>query len=208
MKRIVIYLLAFTLHACGGGGTTTPDEQFPGAPSAVTNVTVTAGDSQNVVSWGAVEGAVSYNLYWDVGGTSRTTAKAADCTGERFEGITDTSYTHTALSNGTSYSYNVTAVDGNGAEGECGGSSANSAPSQTVVPGCTDSSANNYNPNATEDDDSCEYANITGCTDSSANNYDPDAIVDDGSCTFDSGGGGSTPTCPFPTVPGQNGGCI
>ena len=49
------------------------------------------------------------------------------------------------------------------------------------LPGCTDSSACNYDQIATIDDDSCDYSCL-GCTDSSACNYDAQASVDDGSC--------------------------
>ena len=47
--------------------------------------------------------------------------------------------------------------------------------------GCTDSTANNYNPLANTDDGSC-VAVVNGCTDSTASNYDPLANTDDGSC--------------------------
>jgi hypothetical protein len=47
--------------------------------------------------------------------------------------------------------------------------------------GCTDESADNYDPAATDDDGSCEFS---GCTDSTACNYDENANVDDASCTF------------------------
>ena len=51
------------------------------------------------------------------------------------------------------------------------------------VPGCTDSTATNYDPTATTDDGSCTY-DILGCTDINATNYDATATVDDGSCTY------------------------
>ena len=52
------------------------------------------------------------------------------------------------------------------------------------IEGCTDETANNYEPNANTDDGSCTY-DIFGCTDTSANNYNSEANVDDGSCTYD-----------------------
>ena len=47
--------------------------------------------------------------------------------------------------------------------------------------GCTNSSACNYDPNASCDDGSC--SGYYGCTNSSACNYDPNASCDDGSCS-------------------------
>jgi len=55
----------------------------------------------------------------------------------------------------------------------------------TVIDGCTDSTACNYNANANNDDGSCEDSSCAGCTDSTANNYDATATLDDGSCTYD-----------------------
>jgi hypothetical protein len=52
------------------------------------------------------------------------------------------------------------------------------------VDGCTDPQACNYDPDATDDDGSCDYSTCAGCTDSSACNYSPSAEVDDGSCTY------------------------
>ena len=49
------------------------------------------------------------------------------------------------------------------------------------TPGCTDSSATNYNPLATIDDGSCIYV-ISGCTNPDALNYNSEAVEDDGSC--------------------------
>ena len=63
------------------------------------------------------------------------------------------------------------------------------------IDGCTNSSANNFNSNATNDDGSCNYDEdddgvldsdeVSGCNDESANNYDSEATDDDGSCEYD-----------------------
>ncbi|MDE0978624.1 MAG: M43 family zinc metalloprotease [Flavobacteriales bacterium] len=55
------------------------------------------------------------------------------------------------------------------------------APACTTGCGCTDSTACNYDSDATEDDGSCDFS-CQGCTDAEACNYDVDATVDDGSC--------------------------
>lgn len=62
-------------------------------------------------------------------------------------------------------------------------------PEPVIILGCMDSSADNYNSEATEDDNSCTYPEpepviIQGCTDSSANNYNPEATENDNSCTY------------------------
>ncbi|MBT3657540.1 MAG: YHYH protein [Euryarchaeota archaeon] len=64
-----------------------------------------------------------------------------------------------------------------------------------LIDGCTNSTANNYNSNATNDDGSCDFDQdddgvldsdeVTGCTDESANNYNSEATDDDGSCEYD-----------------------
>jgi len=53
------------------------------------------------------------------------------------------------------------------------------------ISGCMDSTADNYNPDATQSDGSCEYR---GCTDRDALNYDQKANTDDGSCISRIGG--------------------
>jgi len=53
----------------------------------------------------------------------------------------------------------------------------------TVISGCMDALALNYNASATTDDGTCTYTTvISGCTDSTATNYNPLATIDDGSC--------------------------
>ena len=57
---------------------------------------------------------------------------------------------------------------------------------ETDIPGCTDASACNYNPQSTTDDGSCDFASCSGCTDATACNYNPESTEDDGSCEFTS----------------------
>jgi hypothetical protein len=54
----------------------------------------------------------------------------------------------------------------------------------TIVPGCTDTLALNYDQYATIDDGSCIFYTIYGCTDSLANNYNPFATIDDSTCLY------------------------
>ena len=62
------------------------------------------------------------------------------------------------------------------------------AAASATVSGCMDSSADNYNSAATEDDGSCTYPAavtvVSGCMDASADNYNSTATEDDGSCTY------------------------
>ena len=73
----------------------------------------------------------------------------------------------------------------------------NGRTDDTIILGCTDPDANNYNPNATWNDGSCTYYQdlpddgsdlipiIQGCTDQNAANYNSEATVDDGTCIYD-----------------------
>jgi hypothetical protein len=51
-----------------------------------------------------------------------------------------------------------------------------------VAYGCIDPIAENFNADANTDDESCTY--VAGCTDNTAVNYDPSATEDDGSCNY------------------------
>lgn len=66
----------------------------------------------------------------------------------------------------------------------------------SIVRGCTDVNALNYNPLAKENDGSCKYEEkinppltVKGCTDKSASNYNKYATSDDGSCKYNKDGG-------------------
>ena len=70
--------------------------------------------------------------------------------------------------------------------GECGGPCASDIDGDGIcdteeVLGCSDADAINFDPLATEEDGSCQYA---GCTDPEADNYSAIASLDDGSCEY------------------------
>ena len=55
------------------------------------------------------------------------------------------------------------------------------APPCEVSCGCTDDTACNFDPNALNDDGTCDFS-CYGCTDATACNYDAGATIDDGTC--------------------------
>ena len=76
----------------------------PTAPTAPTGVTATAGNGQVALTWNASSGATNYNIY-------RATTSGGEGSTPYRTGITTTSFTDTALTNGTTYYYQVTAVN-------------------------------------------------------------------------------------------------
>jgi fibronectin type 3 domain-containing protein len=84
----------------------TPNPQPPPAP---TNLTATAGNAQVSLAWSASSGAISYNVYRS---TTSGGPYSSIATGD-----TGTSYTDTAVANGTTYYYVVTAVNSAGESG-------------------------------------------------------------------------------------------
>jgi len=77
------------------------------APPAPANVTAAAGHGEVTISWPAVTGATSYNIYFDntTGVTKATGTKVPDATSPKIV---------TGLTNGTPYFFVVTAVNANG----------------------------------------------------------------------------------------------
>jgi hypothetical protein len=59
------------------------------------------------------------------------------------------------------------------------------SPEPFTYPGCTDLTACNYDPDAEEDDGSCEYESCAGCLDELACNFNPQAtIANNESCAY------------------------
>jgi hypothetical protein len=76
--------------------------------SSPTNLTTIAGDSQVTLSWNAVEGAAGYNVKRSTAASGPYTTIATNVTG--------TTYIDKTVTNGITYYYVVTAVDGSGNE--------------------------------------------------------------------------------------------
>ena len=95
------------------GGTSTPPTVT--VPAAPTNLAATAGNAQIALSWTASTGAASYNLYRGTAAGAETLLKS---------GLTATSYTDTGLTNGTTYFYQVAAVNSAGTSGKSNEASA------------------------------------------------------------------------------------
>jgi uncharacterized protein (TIGR02145 family) len=81
----------------------------PTAPSAPVISSVVSGDGSATVSWGAVTGATSYNLYYATGAT-------VTISGTKLTGVTSPKQV-TGLTDGTQYAFAVSAVNAGGESG-------------------------------------------------------------------------------------------
>jgi hypothetical protein len=161
----------FIVTAVGPSGESAASEKISVTPFAATsvptvptNVSATAGETQNSISWSGVSGATSYNLYWS-NSTGVTTAdtKIANIAAP---------YIHTGLTNGTPYYYGVTAVNTIG-EGVISGevsatptvpSTIPSAPSGLVVTAGSGSVVLNWSSVAEASSYNAYYSATTGVT--------------------------------------------
>lgn len=113
--RIALVATAAALAlACGGSSSSSSTPTVPAAPSGVV---ATPGNAQVTLSWTAVSGATSYDVYWS------TSPGVTKSTGTKIPGVTSP-YVHSGLANGTTYYYVVTALN---AAGESAASTAASA---------------------------------------------------------------------------------
>ncbi|BCS53250.1 fibronectin type III domain-containing protein [Geobacter sp. SVR] len=98
---------------------------IPNAPATPAGVSATAEENAVHLSWGAVSGATSYNIYWS------TTSGVTKSTGTKIAAVDDHHYMHTGLNAGSTYYYIVTAVN---STGESAASSQVSASTPAAVP--------------------------------------------------------------------------
>ncbi len=89
------------------GGTPPPPPAPPGTPG---NLQATAGNGSVSLSWTAASGATSYNIY-------RGTSSNGESSTPIATGVTGTSFTDSGLMDGTTYYYEVTAVNSANQEG-------------------------------------------------------------------------------------------
>ena len=98
-------LAVFLLAACGGGGGGGASKVTGAVPATPWGMTVTPGNNEATVTWNAVAGATSYNIY-------RSTSQGSQ--GSKIGTSTGANYTDGTAANGTSYYYEVTAVNAAG----------------------------------------------------------------------------------------------
>ena len=105
------YYIVTAVNSTGEGAasvqvaaTTLSPAPAPTAPAAPTGVTAVGGANQATISWPAVAGAASYNVYWS------TATGVTKTSGTKVAGVTSP-YVKTGLSAGTTYYFIVTAAN-------------------------------------------------------------------------------------------------
>ncbi len=168
-------LLTGTLEAGISGTLFFSFEDDCGYVYGCTNPDATNYDETATLDDGSCEGVCDEGAVLDCNGN----CSPANWVGDGF--CDDGSYS----SGGVDIYLNCEAFDFDGGDCEDGGTDS------TMVYGCTDVEAINYNPDANVEDGSCEYDNGTdstmvyGCTDLEAINYNPEATIEDGSCEYE-----------------------
>lgn len=107
-QPLVLLAFGIALNGCGGGTTANTSATAPSAPA---NVAAIPGDSIATVSWDAVSGASSYNIYY------AASPGVTKSTGTKIENATSPNQI-TALTNATPYYFVVTTVNSSGESSE------------------------------------------------------------------------------------------
>ncbi len=132
---------------------------LPTAPSAPISVTAVAGDGLVTVSWGAVTGATSYNVYYATNAGGATTSSGSNVKGITGAGAV-VSTIIPGLTNGTTYWFVVTAVNGFLLESAPSSPPVSATPQKAVMPGApADVSAASGDRTAT-----ISWSAVTGAT--------------------------------------------
>jgi len=125
LPEVAFLLLIIGVAACGSsssatyGSTGSSTSTGSASLSAPAGVAATTGSGQVTISWNAVSGATSYNLYMAEQSGVTKANYSTKSGGMAHTGVTSP-FTHTGLTMGTTYYFIVTAVD---ASGESVGSS-------------------------------------------------------------------------------------
>lgn len=98
--HFILTFFCFFIFACGGGGSS----DSPPPPDVPQNVVSSNANGQIILSWGKVNGATEYRIYWS------TTAGVNKEMGTMIPNVSNP-YAHTGLTNGTTYYYVVTAIN-------------------------------------------------------------------------------------------------
>jgi len=110
MSRFIhafLCLLIILTLSCGFEEFSTEPAGSGSAPAAPTEVTATMGNKQVTLQWKEIAEASSYNLYWS------NTQGVSPATGMMIANV-QSPHMHTGLTNGATYYYIVTAVNGYG----------------------------------------------------------------------------------------------
>jgi fibronectin type 3 domain-containing protein len=145
----------------------TPQLAAPGTPSGLTAM---GGANQVALSWSSSSGATTYNIY-------RSVASGAEGSTPLVSGVTSTAYTDTTVTNGTTYYYEVTAVNASGQSAKSSEASATPEPATPKAYHATQSSQYGSTQAALSGGWVSDNALLTG-TSSFSSGYAGEALVD------------------------------